>query len=385
MNWPNGCARSAETARRIDPSTVRREERRIGAERSAGIAGARPAQTPGRSSAVSASRNRSGRQTCKPTRPAKCAFSATAPSRFFRASKTSARASGRFSLRSLPKSWARPAQITVASAIPSFRPAGLRTAAERPPRSRRPRALRHIACANASSSSARSSASPLRTLSAHDGASASAATRSTTSAFAKPLRALARTGSAPSARAQDDYRAFGMRLARRRDRARRITRRGPICRSRRRYGDRHRPRRARGRGSGLRTPDESVADRKPSPRRRAHGTLLRPVRGASDGSPHRPDGQSEPRAVQARGLARNAGDRGRRFSRTIKVRAQPMRTGSPNRPTSPRLPAIANAVYNAIGVRMRELPMTPARSLPRSAKFRPWSTRMKPLLSCANR
>ena len=62
-------------------------------------------------------------------------------------------------------------------------------------------------------------------------------------------------------------------------------------------------------------------------------------------------------------------DRGRRrrstscSSRTIKARARPTRTVSRNPSNIATAPAIANAVYNAIGVRMRELPMTPARVL----------------------
>jgi xanthine dehydrogenase YagR molybdenum-binding subunit len=109
---------------RIDPSPVRREERRIGAERIGWqrrhAAGRR---SRARSSAGSAWRNRCGAPTCSSIPPARCACCATARSRCCRACRISAPGSARCWRRSSPKRWAAAEDITVRIGDTEF-PAG---------------------------------------------------------------------------------------------------------------------------------------------------------------------------------------------------------------------------------------------------------------------
>jgi xanthine dehydrogenase YagR molybdenum-binding subunit len=79
-------------------------------------------------------------------------------------------------------------------------------------------------------------------------------------------------------------------------------------------------------------------------------------------SRHGRDGQREPRAVQDRRLARDAEDEAIIIEEYV-GRSSTDAGGIGEPSTIPTAAAVANAVYNATGVRMRELPMTPARVL----------------------
>ncbi len=127
---------------RIDPSPVRREERRLGAQRIGWERRHKPGADAGRDQA----RPRRGavavgRQRAEQRRPARCACCATARSRCCPACRTSAPASARCWRRWWPRNSAcGPRTSRCASATPIFPPARRRTAAGPPPRSRRPRA-----------------------------------------------------------------------------------------------------------------------------------------------------------------------------------------------------------------------------------------------------
>ncbi len=138
------------------------------------------------------------------------------------------------------------------------------------------------------------------------------------------------------------------------------SRRRAVRRGGGRHGDGDRARRARRRGARLRPADESAAARKPGAWRRHHGPLLRLVTKSASSIPRAgawstPISSNTSSPVPAR----------RRRSKSIllenyRANSATDAYGIAEPSNIATAPAIANAVYNAIGVRLRALPMTPA-------------------------
>ena len=74
---------------------------------------------------------------------------------------------------------------------------------------------------------------------------------------------------------------------------------------------------------------------------------------------HGADGERQPRSLQGRRPARGPGDRGSVLE-NLQGRSATDAYGIAEPANIATAPAIGNAVYNAIGVRLRSLPMTPA-------------------------
>ena len=138
------------------------------------------------------------------------------------------------------------------------------------------------------------------------------------------------------------------------------SRRRAIRRSRGRHRNRDRPGRARRRGAGLRAADQPAAAREPGAGRRADGP--RPTRSTRTAS------STQPRAAWSTPISSNTSSpararrRGSRSSllENYQGRSATDAYGIAEPANIATAPAIANAVYNAIGVRLRALPMTPA-------------------------
>ena len=142
--------------------------------------------------------------------------------------------------------------------------------------------------------------------------------------------------------------------------------RGSIRRGRGGHPHRRGARRPLPRRPGLGEGDEPLHFRQPDVRRRLPGARVRPHRGAR-ARPGRPARWSTPTGTTTR--SRRCSTRRRRRRRCRSTRTTPSATPSGAKGLGepahiPSATAVANAIYNATGVRPLEAPVTPMRLLP---------------------